>query len=159
MDETNQMNRCPSCNQETLERGVQELDVPHFGRVTLFYMRCKNCGFRVNDFSFEGDYPKESRVMIRDRKDMDTKIIRSGKATVLIPELGLELYPGPLSESFITNVEGLLNRFLELLPLFKEGKKLDEFREKIDRALSGEMEFSIILKDPSGVSHFLRDLH
>ncbi|MGC8645343.1 MAG: ZPR1 zinc finger domain-containing protein [Thermoplasmata archaeon] len=156
MDETNSMNRCPSCNEETLERGVEELDVPHFGKVTLYYMRCSNCGFRANDFSFEGDHPKEAKIMIKNRKDLDTKIVRGGRATVLLPELGLEIYPGPLSESFITNVEGLLNRFLDLLPLFDEGRKVEDFRVKIDQALSGKMEFSIILKDPSGVSHFLK---
>ncbi|MEM0141155.1 MAG: ZPR1-type zinc finger protein [Thermoplasmatales archaeon] len=157
MDQRSSMNICPSCKKETLERGMQELDIPHFGKSILYYLRCTSCGFRVNDISFEGDFPNEAKVVISGKKDLNTKIVRSGKATLLIPELGLELYPGPLSESFITNVEGLLNRFLDLLPLFDKGNKVDEFKIRIEQALSGKIEFSIILKDPSGVSHFLKE--
>ncbi|MEM0128362.1 MAG: ZPR1-type zinc finger protein [Thermoplasmatales archaeon] len=157
MDKGNSMNVCPSCGSNSLERGIEELDVPHFGHSTLYYMRCTNCGFRVNDISFEGNYPNEAKITIREKEDLNTKIVRGGKATILIPELGLGLYPGPLSESFITNVEGLLNRFLNLLPLFDEGGKVEYFKARVEDALSGKMEFSIIIKDPSGVSHFLKE--
>ena len=76
---------------------------------------------------------------------------------MLIPELGLELYPGPLAESFITNVEGLLNRFLKLLPLFEDRKKVEEIERKIKDAVEGKLRFTISMSDPSGVSHFIRD--
>ncbi|MEM0074122.1 MAG: ZPR1-type zinc finger protein [Thermoplasmatales archaeon] len=157
MDQGDPMNICPSCGKNSLERGIKELDIPHFGRSTLYYMRCLNCGFRVNDISFEGNYPSEAKITIREKEDLNTKIVRGDKATILIPELGLELYPGPLSESFITNVEGLLNRFMNLLPLFDEGRKIEDFKARVEDALSGKIQFSIIIRDPSGVSHFLKE--
>jgi zinc finger protein len=147
---------CPACSRGKMERGMDELEIPHFGRVIHYYMRCANCGYRINDFSFEGDFPKEDKIVINGKEDMDIKIVRGSSATVLIPELGLELYPGPLSESFITNVEGLLTRFLDLMPLFNDPERSKEIEERISDAMEGRISFSISISDPSGVSHFIR---
>lgn len=148
---------CPACSEKALERGMDELDIPHFGNVIHYYMRCKKCGYRINDFAFQGNFQKEDSVEIREKKDLNIKLVRGSGATLLIPELGLELYPGPLAESFITNVEGLLNRFLKLLPLFEDRKKVEEIERKIKDAVEGKLRFTISMSDPSGVSHFIRD--
>lgn len=148
--------KCPVCSAGNLERGSDELDVPHFGKVIHFYLRCKNCGYRINDFAYQGDFPEKNSVEIRDKTDLEIKIVRSSSATVTIPELGLELYPGPLAESFITNVQGLLNRFLNLMPLFDDPKKVQSVEEKIRDAVDGKFDFTISMSDPSGVSHFIR---
>ncbi|MEM0135143.1 MAG: ZPR1 zinc finger domain-containing protein [Thermoplasmatales archaeon] len=148
---------CPVCSSKSLERGTTEIEVPHFGNVILYYLRCRNCGYRINDFSYQGDFPKEDRVEINNTKDLEIKIVRGSSGTVLIPELGLELFPGPLAESFITNVEGLLNRFLQLMPLFDDPAKVDETESRIHDAISGKLRFTITLSDPTGVSHFIRN--
>lgn len=135
---------------------MDELDIPHFGKVIHYYMRCEACGYRVNDFSFQGNFPKQDSIRVSRRQDLNNKIVRGSEATVLIPELGLELYPGPLSESFITNVEGLLKRFLKLMPLFDDPDKVKEIEKKIGIAIEGGLEFTIVISDPSGVSHFIR---
>ncbi len=149
--------KCPSCSAEGLERGTDEIDIPHFGKVVHYFMRCNRCGYRINDFAFQGNFPNEDKVKIEKKEDLDIKIVRGSGATVLIPELGLELYPGPLAESFITNVEGLLNRFLQLLPLFEDKDKVSEVEEKIHSAVEGKFSFTISMTDPSGVSHFIRN--
>jgi zinc finger protein len=149
--------KCPACSKGDLERGTDEIEIPHFGRVIHYYMRCKICGYRVNDFAFQGDFPNEDKIEIRRKEDLEIKIVRGSGATVLIPELGLELYPGPLAESFITNVEGLLNRFLHLMPLFDDQKKVKEIEEKIGAAIQGKLSFTISISDPSGISHFIRN--
>lgn len=149
--------KCPACSAGDLERGTDELEVPHFGKVIHYFLRCGNCGYRINDFAFQGDCPKEDRVEIRERSDLKIKIVRSSGATVLIPELGLELFPGPLSESFITNVEGLLNRFLHLMPLFDDRRRVQAIEEKIAQAVEGKLRFTVSMSDPSGVSHFIRN--
>ncbi len=148
---------CPSCGKEGIERGSNEFDVPHFGRVFHYYMKCESCGFRINDFAYEGNFPEESRIEIKGKKDMNTKIVRGGNATLLVPELGLELYPGPLAESFITNVEGLLNRFQSILPLFEDKEEVKRVGEKLDEAREGRLDFSIIISDPTKVSHFIAE--
>jgi zinc finger protein len=149
--------KCPACSSESLERGTDELEIPHFGKVIHYFMRCKNCGYRINDFAFQGDFPNQDEVKIENKEDLAIKIVRGSGATVLIPELGLELYPGPLAESFITNVEGLLNRFLQLIPLFDDQSKAKEIEEKIKDAVEGRLRFTISISDPSGVSHFIRN--
>jgi zinc finger protein len=149
--------KCPSCSAGDMEQGTDEIEVPHFGKVIHYYMRCKHCGYRINDFAFQGDFPKEDKIEIRDKKDLEIKIARGSSGTVLIPELGLELYPGPIAESFITNVEGLLNRFLQLMPLFDDPEKVEETKNRIVDAIDGKLSFTISLVDPSGVSHFIRN--
>lgn len=147
--------KCLSCGTEGMERGFNELDVPHFGKVIHYYMRCPHCGFRVNDFAYQGDFPPEAKLEVIGKQNLNSKIVRGGNATVIIPELGLELYPGPLSESFITNVEGLLNRFKNLLPLFDDKEQIKKVEEKLEEAISGKLDFSIIIRDPARVSHFM----
>lgn len=148
---------CPACGKKLTERGTDELDVPHFGKVVHYYMRCASCGFRINDFSYEGNYPEENRIEIKSKEDLYTKIIRGSDAIVKIPELGLELYPGPLAESFVTNIQGLLERFLTHFSLFGDRKKMESVEAEINRAINGELHFSVIINDPSGVSHFVRN--
>ena len=148
---------CPACSSKDLERGTTEIEVPHFGSVVVYYLRCKSCGYRINDFGFHGNFPKEDKVEIKEKKDLEIKIVRGSGGTVIIPELGLELFPGPLAESFITNVEGLLNRFLQLMPLFEDKTKVDEIESRINEAIEGRLKFSISISDPSGVSHFVSD--
>ncbi|MCW6158817.1 MAG: ZPR1 zinc finger domain-containing protein [Thermoplasmatales archaeon] len=149
--------KCPACTAGNLESGSDELDVPHFGKVVHYYMRCNSCGYRVNDFAFQGDFPKEDKVEIKNKTDLQIKIVRGSKGTIVVPELGLELYPGPLAETFITNVEGLLNRFLNLMPLFDDQRKIEEVQENVGKAIEGSLKITISISDPSGVSHFIRN--
>jgi len=37
-------------------------------------------------------------------------VIKSGTTTIRIPEFGAKITPGPYSEGFITNVEGVLSK-------------------------------------------------
>lgn len=148
---------CPSCGKELTERGTNEIDVPHFGKVIHYFMRCTNCGFRINDFSYEGSYPEENKMEIKEKKDLYTKIVRGPKCTVEIPELGLELYPGPIAESFVTNIQGLLERFLTHFSLFENREDAGRVETDIRNAIEGRIKFSVILNDPSGVSHFIED--
>ncbi len=155
MDETGI--RCPVCSSGEIEKGTNEIEVPHFGIVTHYYLRCRSCGYRINDFAFQGDHPKEDVLEVKDKRDLETKIVRGSSGTIVIPELGLELYPGPLAESFITNVEGLLNRFLQLMPLFEDKLKVKGIESLIGDAIEGRLKFSISLSDPTGISHFVRE--
>ena len=42
--------------------------------------------------------------------DLDARVIRSSSGTLRIPELGVDIEPGFASESYISNVEGVLDR-------------------------------------------------
>ncbi len=85
------------------------------------------------------------------------RVVKSARATVRIPELGIEVKPGPASEGYISNVEGVLERMedamagmKELLP--KKDGKLRELVSKINWFRQGKGGFTLVIEDPSGNS-------
>ncbi len=149
--------KCPSCGSENVELGVNEIEIPNFGKVSHYFLRCNNCGYKINDFAYAGNYPKKAELRIEEKKDLFVKLARGSQGTISIPELGLNIYPGPVAETFVTNIEGLLERFLRVLPLFEEKEKVEEKEKEINRAMNGEIKFRVIIDDPTGVSHFILD--
>ncbi len=148
---------CPVCHKTTLKITETELDIPYFGKAMIYNATCENCGYKINDIKFEGNYPVKDKIKIEKPEDLNIKIVRGNRGTIRIPELGLSMEPGPLAESFITNVEGLFERFLNVLPLF-DPEKTKELEEKINDAKNGKMKFTVIIEDPTGVSHFVREI-
>ncbi len=154
---------CPICGKKTLMYRAEELDLPHFGKCLQTTIVCKSCGFRHADvMMLEVHEPTEFKVSIEDERDMYIKVVRSTSGTVIIPELGAKLEPGPLSEAFITNVEGLLNRFVDILVqlMHDTPEKRDEVVEllrKIGLIKHGKMKATLIIKDPFGNSAIISD--
>ncbi|MEM2450051.1 MAG: ZPR1 zinc finger domain-containing protein, partial [Candidatus Methanomethylicaceae archaeon] len=90
--------------------------------------------------------------------DLSAKVIRSKNSKIIIPELGLELTPGPRAEAFITNIEGVLDRFLWIAEyLYNTSSGIIKNRakniiEKIKQAMNAEFEFTVIMEDEFGNS-------
>lgn len=106
--------------------------------------------------------PMEYKVRIEGEEDMYIKIVRSTSGTVIIPELGAKLEPGPLSEAFITNVEGLLNRFVDILIQLmhdtpEKREDILDLLKKIGYIRHGRMKATIIIQDPLGNSAIISD--
>lgn len=150
---------CASCGQKTLV--VKELysKVPRFGTLVLISMLCSNCGYRVFDsVSLEYKGPERIEFKVSGPKDLSAKVIRSTTSSIAIPELGIELKPGPRSDAFITNVEGLLDRFAavaEQLASCSEGVLLEKANTALDKiklAMDGKVTFTLIIEDESGNS-------
>ncbi len=163
MVETLMDSPCPICGKKTLIYRAEELDLPHFGKCLQTTIICKSCGFRHADvMMLEVHEPMEYKVRIESEEDMYIKIVRSTSGTVIIPEIGAKLEPGPLSEAFITNVEGLLNRFVDVLVQLmhdtpeKREDILDLLR-KIGYIRHGRMRATIIIQDPLGNSAIISD--
>jgi zinc finger protein len=78
--------------------------------------------------------------------------------TVRIPELGVEIEPGPACDGFVTNVEGVLDRIENVVKgalLWAEGGERENagrLLELIARARAGTLPFTLILDDPRGNS-------
>lgn len=156
--ENNYTATCASCGKDRMN--VKELysNIPLFGMAMMITMQCPDCGYRVFDvISLEDRGPSHVTFQVKAPNDLSARVIRSSTSTILIPELGLELQPGDRSEAFITNVEGLLDRFLaiaeQLLRVadgIAEREKAEDAIERIKNAMDGKTEFTVKLQDEYG---------
>ncbi|RLF16843.1 MAG: hypothetical protein DRJ66_02390 [Thermoprotei archaeon] len=145
---------CPSCLNKSL-RIVEALhEIPYVGRILIISTKCDRCGYKhVDVFNIEQGKPIRISYKVKDVRDLSARIIRSMTATIKIPELGLMIEPGPLSQGEITTIEGYIIRFLDLLDLLCEDKVLrEEIRKKLELALEGKFTFTFIIEDPLGNS-------
>ena len=107
---------CPMCGEAPLRMRSMALDIPYFGDALQTTLLCGACGFRHGDvlLTRQGD-PTRASLKIRRPGDLNARVVRSSSCTVRIPEAGAIMEPGPQSESFISNVEGVLRRFRDII--------------------------------------------
>jgi zinc finger protein len=96
--------------------------------------------------------PSSYTLKVETTDDMNARVVRSGRATVEIPEIGVEITPGPDSEAYITNVEGVLKRIEDVVVSQKGSGKKEELLKKINDAKEGKLTINLIITDPSGNS-------
>ncbi len=154
---------CPVCGREIrILSSVYE--VPYFGKVLLTSISCE-CGYKHSDSIItEINEPRRYTIKI-DGNNLFTKVIRSSSGTIRIPELGVDIEPGPASQAFITNLEGILSRVGDIVKIARNWNADDKEKvercnlilEKIDRTLKGEEELTLILEDPFGNSAIISD--
>ena len=152
---------CPVCSGKgTFIITTHQIDIPYFGPVLETTMICEKCNFRRSDvFPLEVREPKKYKLKIKNEKDLNKRVVRSSSAYIQIPELGVEIKPGPLAEGFVSNVEGVLNRVDNILQTLirwaeteEQKKKAEELRERIKKLKEGKDEATLILIDPLGHS-------
>lgn len=154
---------CPSCGRE-LRLIVTTYEIPFFDKILLTSISCE-CGFKHADSIVIGE-KEPTRYKIRaNRKNLFTKVIRSTSGTIRIPELGVSIEPGPASQAFVTNLEGVLWRVAEIVKIAMRWNESDEEKvkrckwilERINNVIEGDEELTIILEDPFGNSLILSD--
>ncbi|PLJ77572.1 ZPR1 zinc finger domain-containing protein [Infirmifilum sp. SLHALR2] len=150
--------QCPLCGGP-LHITEAEYEIPVLGKVLIASKRCEKCGYRKNDI-VPLEQREHLRVYFRVEKpeDFEVKVVRSPTARVIIPELGLELDPGIDAEMFITNVEGILQLFLDAIhrlrvldPDVDTTAVESELKLIIEQRRCG---FTVVLDDESGLSTF-----
>ena len=151
--------RCPSCNSENIITSQIEYDVEHFGAVLFNITRCPKCGYKHTDvLSLDEREPTLVRAKINSLVDLNIKVIKSGTATINIPEFGATITPGPNSEGFITNVEGVLAKVEDALTFMLSSADAEHVRigekvlNQIRNARDSNFRFTIIIEDPLGNS-------
>ena len=157
--------KCPACGIEGSAKSImKELEIPHFGKVMETTIQCPSCGFKHSDIiALEQNDPAKYTLEIN-KNNLSVRVVRSQSATVCIPEVGIKVEPGPKSEGYVTNVEGILTRFesatKKALMLFddaesqKNGKKtLNQIRE----LKKGNGTATLIILDPFGQSKIVSD--
>lgn len=153
------------CHTKNLVLSEEEKDVPHFGKVFLFSMNCSNCKYSVSDVECaEVHEPSRYIFTIESEKDLNTKVVKSSTAMVKIPQLKMDMSPGPASIGFISNMEGLLKKFEDILVNERDNSEDDESRKeaknllkKIWKVKCGDVPLKIVIEDPNGNSAILSD--
>ena len=158
---------CPICfSEEGLTMIAHTSEIPYFGEHTQLTILCPSCGWKHTDFiPAEGKKPGAWSLEIEGSEMLSERIIRSSSCTLRIEKIGLEVDPGGATTGYVSNVEGVLNRFEGAIQLmYRQSISLQEqdiidkcesLLEKINLVKSGDMAVEIILLDPMGHSQIL----
>ncbi|PNJ75845.1 ZPR1 isoform 5, partial [Pongo abelii] len=155
---------CPECNAPA-QTNMKLVQIPHFKEVIIMATNCENCGHRTNEVKSGGALePLGTRITlhITDASDMTRDLLKSETCSVEIPELEFELGMAVLGGKF-TTLEGLLKDIRELVTKnpFTLGdssnpgqtERLQEFSQKMDQIIEGNMKAHFIMDDPAGNSY------
>ena len=103
--------------------------------------------------------PSKFTIETSSEEDMKIRVVKSSQATVKIPQLGMSMEPKQNSIGFVSNIEGLLNRFERVIEGQKNNaeepeikKKAKNLLKKIRKVKYGNEKLKIIIEDPSGNS-------
>jgi len=156
---------CPVCHTKNLVLSEEEKEVPHFGKVFLFSMNCSNCKYSVSDVECADVHePSKYTFTIENEKDLNIRVVKSSTASVKLPQLRMDMTPGPASIGFISNIEGLLKKFEDILVNERDNAEDDETRheaknllKKIWKVKCGDVPLKVIIEDPNGNSAILSE--
>ena len=155
---------CPMCNKKTLTLMEHEREIPYFGMVYLFSMDCESCHYHKADVESAQKSDASKYVLeVNSEEDMNIRVVKSGEATVKIPRI-MNIEPGPGSNGYVTNIEGILNRAKVMLEKVRdnaedksERKKAKNMVKKLQDIMWGRDSIKITIEDPSGNSAIISD--
>lgn len=158
--------QCPVCSQNKAVFSEYETEDPFAGPIAIFTIKCLACGFKNSDLEFiNPGKPAEYSIDIESKDDLDIRVIKSGACEIKIPSFRISVDSTMGSEGFISNIEGVINRFRSQIHLLKDDSDLDKAQRKkiknilkgLDEVLAGEKKITIKLKDDSGNSAIISD--
>jgi zinc finger protein len=157
--------KCPACGIEGVAKSImKEIEIPHFGKVMETTIQCPKCGFKHSDIIALEQNDPAKYVLEINRNNLSVRVVRSQSATVIIPEIGVKVEPGPKSEGYVTNVEGVLTRFesavkkaLNLFDDEESQKNAKNTLEQIQELKKGNGTATLIILDPFGQSNVVSD--
>ena len=151
---------CPVCKVKgSLELKTKTEKIPYFGEVMESTVQCAECGFKHSDvICLEAKEPVKYTLKI-DKNKMNKRVVKSQSATITIPELGLKVEPGPQSQGFVSNVEGILERFDKAVKTAlswaedeTSKQNAQKILEEIEGIKNGNHKATLIIEDPFGHS-------
>ena len=157
--------KCPACGIEGVAKSImKELEIPHFGKVMETTLLCPSCGFKHSDIIALEQKDPAKYVLEINKNNLSVRVVRSQSATVCIPEIGVKVEPGPKSEGYVTNVEGVLTRFesavKKALNLFDDEQSQNNAKKilgEIEELKNGEKTATLIILDPFGQSNVVSE--
>ena len=161
---------CPVCgNEKSLKMIAHSTQIAYFGEHTQITLTCSNCGLRQTDFiPAEGKNPGVWTLELTSAERLNARVVRGSNCTIEIPELDLAVFPGTHSSGYVSNVEGVINRFKKAINTTKnqftddevdEIKKCNEFLNSLNSIINGtnKVKFTLIFSDPMGHSKILHE--
>ncbi|WP_458453655.1 ZPR1 zinc finger domain-containing protein [Methanobrevibacter sp.] len=157
--------KCPACGIEGVAKSImKELEIPHFGKVMETTIICPSCGFKHSDIIALEQNDPAKYVLEINKNTLSVRVVRSQSATIIIPEVGVKVEPGPKSEGYVTNVEGVLIRFEDAvkkaLNLFEDNESQINGKKalaEIQELIKGNGTATLIILDPFGQSNIVSD--
>ena len=155
---------CNFCGKKELTLREEAIEIPYFGRVYVFTMECTGCNYRKSDVEpAEQKEPCKFTLEVTSEDDLSIKIIKGGEATVKIPHI-ITIEPGPATNGYVTNVEGLLMRVKKVIESTMEAeddpaakKKAKNLIKKLNKIMLGREKTKIIIEDLTGHSAIISD--
>ncbi|MFW9936362.1 MAG: ZPR1 zinc finger domain-containing protein [Candidatus Thorarchaeota archaeon] len=157
--------KCPACKKGEIKINKTFYDLPDGDKMLIIKFECNKCNFTTNDIipMTTNLSPGIITLKITNQDDLKSKIYRSPIGKLEIPELELEVEPGPNAEFYYTNVEGILFRFEKAVSIYKNNlESNDPQKEEIElllknlkMALKGEFEFTLKITDLGGGSYII----
>ena len=150
---------CPLC-QTDLVMNWQRDNIPYFGEILYVSARCQ-CSFRFADtMILSSKEPMRYEMPVETSEDLDARVIRSTSGTIRIPEMGVTIEPGSVSESYVTNIEGVLQRIRDVLITTSRWVQGDEEKSSrseellcmLEDVIEGKRKITVIVEDPLGNS-------
>jgi zinc finger protein len=155
--------KCPVCSRSVDMQSRQD-NIPYFGDILEVSIVC-GCGYKfVDTIILSQKEPMRHQKHICCEDDLCDRVIRSTSGTIRIPEWGVEIAPGPASEAYITNVEGVIERLQSIVHMAKKWSETDEecqraelLLDTMQAARDGRPDFTFIIEDPLGNSAIIAD--
>jgi zinc finger protein len=156
---------CPVCRcKNSMVVITKAENIPYFGEIMESTARCHNCGYKHSDIMcLEQKEPVKYSLKV-DESNLNARVIRSQSATISIPELGLKVEPGPRSQGYVSNIEGVLNRFhdavktaMNLVDDEQSKKNALNLLEEIEKIKTGEITVTVVIEDPFGHSMIIHE--
>jgi zinc finger protein len=158
---------CPQClKDDALMMLAMSSEIPYFGEHTQITVICESCGWKHTDFiPSDGEKPGYSSLIVDNSEKCSARVVRSSSGTIRIPHLDLEVSPGGSSSGFVSNIEGVINRFEDAIGSIIRGNSDDEevleasleLLENLKKMRAGNSDFHIEILDPRGRSQIIHD--
>ena len=93
-------------------------------------------------------------LIVKTQKHLKSRVVRSSSCTIRIPELDLQVNPGSNATGYVSNVEGVINRFVEVINMV-----LRDLQNEISAKLNDTETVNLIqaLKKLNNLNHCLID--
>ena len=126
---------CPICSRHGEVNMIAHIsEIPYFGEHTQVTVMCHSCGWRQTDFiPAEGKKAGGWTLILENEEQLKSRIVRSSSCTVSILELDLQVNPGSSSTGYVSNVEGVLNRFTKIIDMVLGDLDDEDSNEEITR--------------------------